>query len=282
MLLLALFILLSILQPLAFKVTSVRLNKQTGPIFLSVWTFFGLFCTWNIFGNLLVQEMVRVIHTPYLVILLLCKGSLLWLLFHDSLSLAEKSLSAHSYYLPTALGAIAIGNSFLGEHLNWWEWIAAIGLCFAGILFSLRGHLQELSLKEKLLYFKLVLLSIATGLLDQAILIQTNWYVLLSITNFILLIFCAVRTRDFQIWKSALSHKMAIITGIVFTSRELLKFYMMVSILPMSVVLSAQVAVIPVVLVLSALIWNERSWKEQTVWGLVSLSFLFILIIGRH
>ncbi len=277
MLLLLIFVILCILQRLIFKVCSMRLNHQTGPIFIASWVLIGLVVTWPIFGDLFTKEVGKLFVQPYLLLLIAGKGMLLWVLFHDQLSLAEKSLSAQSYYAPTGLGAVAVCNSFLGEELSALQWTSALGLCFLGIVFSFHGHLQELGTREKRLYFKLIFVMILSAVLDQAILIQTNWFILLMLSSAILLVFCLFKTRDREVWKNAIFNKLAILTGAVFAARELLKFYMMVSIYPMSVVLSAQVAAIPIVLILSSVIWKERTWQEQLLWGTGSLIFFSLL-----
>lgn len=105
------------------------------------------------------------------------------------------------------------------------------------------------------------------------------WYFLLLTTNLLMLIISLLRRVSLDVWKSAFFKKEAIFAGSIFSAGELLKFYLMVSILPMTVVISAQVAIIPIILVLSAVIWGERGWKEQLIWGILSSGLLLLLFL---
>lgn len=255
------------------------LDHDSGPIFTGLWVVIALLLVYPFYGDLLRQGIENIIGDYSLILLLIFKGCVLWILFYNAQVLTEKSLSATKFSLPVALGFIAIVNSFLGESLEIKEWIAAFSLCALGIIFSLRGHLQELGISGRILFFKLVLISIVAATLDFLILSETNWYVLLLVTNITMIFISAVRGTSINIWKSALFRKEAIFAGSVFSIVELVKFYLMVSILPMTVVISAQVAIIPIILVLSAVIWGERGWKEQLIWGILSSGLLLLLFI---
>lgn len=277
--LLGLLVVLTISSSIAYKVASSRLDHNTAPIYTSLWVIIGLLLVFPAFKQLFFDGLITIKVAPFLLLLLLAKGIFLWALFYNRLILTEKSLSAGIYFLPTALGFIAVINSFLGEQLKTLEWVVALGLCFLGGAFALRGHLQELGFQGRILFFKLVAISIVLATLDQLILTETNWYILLLITNIFMLGVCFVRKLSIETWRSALLRKEAFLAGSVFSVGELFKFYLMVSILPMSVVISAQVATIPVVLILSALIWGERSWKEQFLWGILSTGLLLLLFL---
>lgn len=277
--LLGILVILALARPLLYKKVSMTLDHDSGPIFTSVWVLIGLLIVFPFYGGLLLENWQLVFFNPLLLGLLILKGGFLWFLFFNGQVLTRQSLSAAKFVLPTALGLIAIINSFLGEVLETKEWIAALGLCVFGIIFSLRGHLQDLGNKGRFLYFKLVGISIICATLDYLILLDTNWYILLLSTNFLMLMIAFFRKIPAQTWKSALFQKEAMLAGSVFSAGELLKFYLMVSILPMTVVISAQVAVIPVILILSSVIWGERGWKEQFLWGVLSVGLLLLLFL---
>jgi len=279
-LLLLTLVFLALARPLLYKKVSMTLDHDSGPIFTSVWVLIGLAIAFPWYGYLLLDGFHDLKHDHLLtVVLLIVKGGVLWLLFYNGQVLTRQSLSAAKFCLPTALGFIAIINGFLGEVLEIKEWVAALGLCVLGIVFSLRGHLQELGLSGRFLFYKLVGISIISATLDFVILQDTNWYVLLFVTNIFMLVACVFRKNSFALWKSSLLRKETIIAGSVFSVGELLKFYLMVSVIPMTVVISAQVSIIPVVLILSSVLWGERGWKEQLLWGGLSLSLLLLLFL---
>lgn len=277
--LLGIMVLLALARPLLYKKASMVLKHDSGPIFTSVWVLLGLIAISPFYGTLFFDGMHDMASEYWIAALLLLKGCVLWLLFFNGQVLTEQSLSAAKFVLPTALGAIAITNSVLGEVLTLKEWIAALGLCILGVSFAFRGHVQELGAQGRFLFLKLVCLSIIAATLDYIILSHINWYFLLFVTNFLMLFVALLRRPALTVWKDALFRKESIFAGSVFTVGELLKFYLMVSVLPMTVVISAQVAVIPMILILSALIWGERSWKEQLVWGILSVGLLLLLFL---
>lgn len=257
----------------------MALDYESGPIFTSVWVLMGLLFVSPFYGDLLLQSWGDFKSDYMLWVLLILKGGFLWMLFYNGQVLTRQSLSAAKFFLPTALGFIAIINYFLGEVLTSKEWVAALGLCGLGVVFSFRGHVQELGIEGRFLFYKLVVISIIAASLDFFILSETNWYVLLLTTNIFMLFVCLLRKIKRDVWKKALFRKEAVMAGSVFSAGELLKFYLMVSILPMTVVISAQVAVIPVVLILSSVIWGERGWKEQLLWGVCSAGLLLLLFL---
>lgn len=270
---------LTLARPLLYKRVSMSLDHNSGPIFTSVWVLIGLLIISPFQTELITDNWSLLISNYSVTGLLIVKGFMLWLLFYNGQVLTEKSLSASKFALPTALGGIAIINSFLGENLETNEWIAALGLCFLGTCFAFRGHLQEIGGRGQRLFVKLVGLSIICATLDYLILLEANWYILLIITNLMMLCVCCFRHISKQVWRSALFDKNAIFAGSIFSAGELLKFYLMVSIIPMTVIISAQVAMIPIILVLSSLIWGERGWKEQMVWGVFSVGLLVVLLL---
>ena len=107
--------------------------------------------------------------------------------------------------------------------------------------------------------------------LDQAVLSHVNWYALLLGSNIVLLALAlGLQARNPQVIRSALLHPMAIAAGVVYAATELLKFYQMVDINEVTVVVITQSLTKPVILLLSAYIWKERTVREQLVWGLLA------------
>lgn len=255
------------------------MDHNSAPIFQAFWVLIGLLMTFPWYSDLLVSELEKLSFSYSLWLLLLLKGGFLWLLIYNGQVLTRHSMSAANFVLPTALGVIAIINSYLGEELAPLEWIAALGLCALGIIFSLHGHVQELGSGGKILFFKLICFAIACATSDFLILKETNWYVLLLTTNIFLLFICLARRISFDIWRQSIFRKEAALAGSVFGVDELIKFYLMVSIIPMTVIISVQAAIIPIILTLSSLLWGERGWKEQFLWGVLSASLLLLLFL---
>jgi len=114
-------------------------------------------------------------------------------------------------------------------------------------------------------------LAVVLAVVDQIVLPRANWYSYLWVFNSVLLaVSLGMNFRQAAVLKSAALHPAAIAAGVFYMATELTKFYQMVSINPVSVVVTAQAMTKPVILVLSALIWKERTVKEQLVWGVAA------------
>ncbi|MCK5518951.1 MAG: hypothetical protein KAI61_06010 [Alphaproteobacteria bacterium] len=270
-LLLILLFLLTIGHLLTLKVCSVKLDHRTAPIFISIWTLLGIAGVSPVFGHLWAEGWEKFMAEPHLLALSVLKGCLLYLLFVISQELIKESLSSNHYVRPMSIGLIAIVNSTLGEQLNMGQWFAALGLCVLSAAFFFKGHLSDLSRRGKITYIKLVVLSVFLSSLDHVLTKNSNWFSLLLVSNTVLLFLSlALNRKRIAVLKDALFHKAALLAGFFFMATELVKFYQMVSINPVSVVVTVQAATTPVILVLSAFLWKERTVREQLVWGVLA------------
>lgn len=280
----ALFLLLLFALTLAHLVTlklcSNRLDHRTAPLFVSGWTLIGLALAAPKFGYLLPEGLASVTDKPLYIGLIVIKGLLLYRLFVVSQQLMAVSLSSRHYVTPLAVGLLAIGNWFLGEDLSAATWASALSLCALAAAFFWRGHLSDIDRAGKRAYGELVLLSVAGGMLDHSITSALNWYTLLLLSNLVLLPFAlAMVGRNWQLIKSAATHPMALLAGSVYAATELVKFYQQVDINPVTTVVIVQSMTKPVILALSALIWQERTVREQMIWGAVAFAAILPMIL---
>jgi hypothetical protein len=274
--LLAVLFLLTIGHLLTLKVCSVKLDHRTAPIFISAWVLLGLAAAAPYFGHLWIEGWERLMAAPYLLGLCILKGALLYLLFVISQELMQESLSSRHYVTPMAVGIMAFVNAGLGEVLSLGQWIAAVGLCLLSAAFFFKGHLSDLSPQGKKTYVKLVALSVFLSALDLTLTKNSNWYSLLLVSNGVLLALSLTLNRArINVLKEAFLHKSAALAGAFYVATELVKYYQMVSINPVTAVVTVQAATKPVILILSALIWKERTVREQLIWG--ALAFMITL-----
>jgi hypothetical protein len=275
-LLLAALFLLTIGLLVALKLCSLKLDHRTAPLFISGWTLLGAAAVSPYYGHLLVPGWQAMTAHPSYLLLAVLKGVLLYALFVVSQALMKTSLSSRHYVTPLSIGVLTLANAFLGEHLKPHEWFSALGLCALATGFFFKGHLADLDRRARFSYLFLVLLSAYLGTIDQVVTKNANWFTLLLVSNLVLFFFSlAVNARNLTVLKPALTHPGAALAGIVYAATELVKFYQQVSINPVSVVVTVQAMTKPVILLLSALIWKERTVKEQLAWGL--LAFLITL-----
>lgn len=270
--LIALF-LLTVAHLVTLKLCSNVLDHRTAPLFIGGWTLIGLAASWPVFGHLLVPGLQGLAETPWLIGLMILKSGILYLLLVGSQDLMKVSLSSRHYVTPLAIGLIAVTNSFLGEELSAWKWVSVIGLFGLAAAFLLMGHAAELSRAARFVYLRLVLMVVATAAIDQAVLPHINWYTFLLITNGMLLALGLVlHARNLPLLKTAVTHPLAILAGVVYAATELLKFYQTITINEVTVILITQAMTKPVILILSALIWKERTVREQLIWGVLAFA----------
>lgn len=274
--LLALLFLLTIGHLVTLKICSVALDHKTAPLFISGWTLLGLLCVSPFYGHLLKEGLAEYLARPHLFLLSALKGGLLYLLFVISQELMKVSLSSRHYVTPLAIGLIAVTNSFFGENLLPNQWLAILGLFALSAGFFLKGHLSDLDTAGKRAYAKLVGLSVLLSSLDHVLTRDTNWFTLLLVSNVALLaVSLAFNARNLAVMRAAAFHRAAALAGVFYATTELVKFYQQVTVNPVSVVVTVQAMTKPVILVLSALIWKERTVREQLLWGV--LAFIAVL-----
>lgn len=278
-LLLLLLFVLTIGHLLSLKVCSVSLDHRTAPVFISLWTLTGLALTYPVFGHLLPEGIVQIDARPWLLVVMALKSVLLYVLLVESQSLMKVSLSSRHFVTPLAVGLMAFVNWSLGEVLTPQQWAASLGLCLLALLFLMKGHLADLGRAGRLTYAKLVLLSVLLAALDMKALKSVNWYTLLLVTNAVLLLIGVVVNRQRRgVLKAAFLSPTAAVAGLFYAATELVKFYQQVQINPVTVVVMVQACTKPVILVLSALIWKERTVKEQALWGGLVFAVFLVLI----
>lgn len=279
-LLLAALFILTIGLLVTLKMCSLQLDHRTAPLFISGWTLAGVAAVSPVYGHLLAPGWAALAAHPLWLSLAVLKGALLYALFVVSQALMKESLSSRHYVTPLSIGALTLFNAFCGEHLKPHEWFSALGLCALAAGFFLKGHLSDLDRRARFSYLFLVLLSAFLGTIDQIVTKGSNWFVLLLVSNIVLFGFSlAVNIRNLGVLKAALTHRSAALAGFFYAATELVKFYQQVSINPVSVVVTVQAMTKPVILLLSALIWKERTVKEQLVWGVLAFAVTLPLFL---
>jgi hypothetical protein len=280
-LLLVLLFAFTIAYVLAMKVASNRIDHRTAPIFISAWALLGLAVTWPFLGAGLWKSGAPLLMAqPWLVALAAIKGALMYSRSIRGQQLTQASLSSSNYVRPMSIGMIAIVNFMLGEKLTHAQWASSLGLCLVSVVFFFKGHLSEFTRREKIYYADLVGFNVTLAAIDFAVIKGSNWFCDLVIGNVVLLVVgLACNRRAPEVLKVAFFSGPAIVAGFLFSATEQLKFYQQVTINPISMVLTVQALSQPIIMVLSAHIWKERTMREQLIWGmaafaLVTLPFL--------
>lgn len=275
--LLALLFVLTVAHLVTLKLCSDALDPRTAPVFVGVWTLLGGLAVYPRFAPLLEQGAAIFAQHPLYLVLALLKGVVLCALMLFSQVLMRESLSSRHYVTPMSVGLIAVVNAFLGEALPWQSWVSALGLCAVSAAFFFRGHLADLSPSGRRSYLLLVFLSVFISAIDHAVTAHVNWYTLYMTAGAVLAgVSIVLSTRRKGVLKAALFSPLAILAGVAYAATELVKFYQMVTINPVSVIVMTQAITKPVILLLSAWIWKERTVKEQLAWGLAAFALVML------
>lgn len=277
--LLLLLFLLTIAHLVTLKVCSVKIDHRAAPVFVSVWVLIGLAVTAPAFEPLWREGYDFMLAHPVLLALCVGKGIALYALLVVSQQLMQISLSSRHYVTPLAVGILSVSNALLGEQLSAGQWMAALGLCGLACAFFFKGHMADLSRQSRLHYAILVGISVALGTLDHALLSRgVNWFMLLGISHVVLLVLSLAMLRGQRdILKTALFAAPALLAGVTYAATELVKFYQQVTINPVTTVVTVQASTKPVIMLLAAWVWKERTAKEQLVWGVLALVMMLPL-----
>lgn len=278
---LVLLFVLTVASLVTLKLCASRLDHRTAPVFISVWILAGLAAVFPVFGHLLGESLPVISAKPWLLGVLFLKGAGLYLLLVASQDLMKISLSSRHYVTPLSLGLVAICNSFLGEDLSPVQWFSALGLCALAIAFLVQGHAADLDRRGRLIYAKLVALTVVLAGLDQLGISELNWYTVLLFSNLAQLgIGLAVGLKHRHLLRQSLLHPAALLAGTIYAATELVKFYQQVTINPVTAVLVTQAMTKPVILLLSAIVWKERTIEEQFIWGALAFAVVLPMFIA--
>lgn len=265
--LLLLFV-LTVAHLVSLKYCAGTLDHRAAPLFISGWTLLGLLAVTPFYGHQLLESLPHLSASPWLFALLALKGGALYLLLVQSQDLMKLSLSSRHYVTPLAVGFIAICNATLGEQLNAAQWFSALALCALAAGFLIFGHAADLGRQGRILYVQLVALSVFIAAINQLGISELDWYTVLLLSNMVLLaLSLGLSARNIGIIRQAATHRMAIVAGVLYAATKIVKFYQQVTINPITAVTVTQAMTKPVILILSAVIWQERTLKEQLLWG---------------
>lgn len=280
-LLLLLLFVLTIAHLVTLKICSVRLDHRTAPVFVSVWVLAGLAATAPLYADLWRAGFSFLPQHPVMTALAVFKGVLLYCLLVVSQQLMKISLSSRHYVTPLSVGILSVSNAALGEHLSAGQWMSALGLCALAAAFFFKGHLSDLDRRARIQYALLVMISAFLSSLDHALLSGgMNWCTLLGVSHAVLLLLSVILLRkQAAVWKSALFAAPALLAGLSYAATELVKFYQQVTINPVTAVVTVQASTKPVIMLLAAWVWKERTAKEQLVWGVMALVVMLPLFL---
>ena len=221
---------------------------------------------------------LKEINTNQYIPLLACiiKGIILSFSLKYTAEIAKESNSSSVFAGFISLGIGAIINSFfLSEHLTYPQLFSCIALSILGVIFFFKGPACELGKYVKKLFILLIILSISNMILDKIGIGGFNWYIYGMISSSVYFLnstFFLLREKQYNCFKQ-LRQPILIAIGTIFTISEFAILYSMQHFLSVSITFLFMRIATPIIMLLSAYIYKERTPKEQLLFGILALLF---------
>ncbi len=204
------------------------------------------------------------------------KGVLLFFSVRYVANIAKESNSSAVFagYISLGVGAV-LNFIFLKENLTYLQLVGCLALSILGTIFFFRGAASELSKQSKIEFILVTLIIIILMAVDKISISKMNWYMHLVINScvyFLVGMFNVLKNKDYRKLQ-ILKNKEVMLVGVTYIISEFfiiasMQYYLSVSMVNLFLRLSA-----PIIMVMSSYIYNERTPKEQLLFGI--LAFLF-------
>lgn len=168
---------------------------------------------------------------------------------------------------------------FFQENLGVIKVSCIVGLGILGLLFLQKGDARRLS-RRNLLYFMIVTIIMASYIVSDHLAIpHIGWYAHLLISSVAMFIISTVRVGSKEHFKTIFTDKSIIKAGVFYTLSEFFIIYVSFNILPVSVVAVFLRLAVPMVMIISAIKYNEQSVKNQLIFGLMAVILVLPIIL---
>ena len=269
-------------RPFLYKPCVKYFPAELSAAFTSIWLVLGLIITFPFFYPLLSDNFSNIIFSPYLL-LSIAKGVLLWWMIKLQQDINKDSTSSSVFwgFIALALGSL-INNLFFNEGLPLLQLLCICGLGIMGFLFMFLGDAKRLSFYGKFYFILITLIGASFSVFDHLVISHIGWYPHLlfsSVCMFITCLFFGISKHDYY---NIFTNKEVVIAGIVYVSSEFLIVYASVNLLPVSLVAVFMRIAAPVVMIFSALKYNEQSLKNQLIFGSIAILFVLPLIFAKN
>ncbi len=253
---------------------------RVAPFMIGMWIVVVSILLVPLMPEKLFIEGVFFLYRPELWSISFLKGVMLWLIFRLEVGIKRESASSGAFMSPVGNGAIAIGNTFLGEVLTNTQLFSVLSVGVLGSIFMLYGHAQELTRKAKLSFVAGIFVIMFLGATDYHVISQSNWYLHIMMSGFGACFMALLQKTTRAEFLMCFNSKKAILAGVSIVFAEFILLSSMVTVMPVSLsVLFAGLSV-PIFMVMSSFLWGERSWKEQGLFGLAAFILTLPIILG--
>lgn len=205
------------------------------------------------------------------IALVFLKGFLMF--FHLDLSqkLTKETASSRTMIAAVAVGIIAFINmNLFDEVLSDNQKISAYLIFGFGIIYYLKGHIRNASMKAHLCFFLLIISSVVLSVLDHVVLgyIGIHWFTYLSISSLVLFLTgYGFKSTEIK-FKELFTNKILNIAAFFFIFSEFFLMSIRATLLPVTTVQIASVMSVPLIMVFMSIKWNEDTPKKQAFFGI--------------
>ena len=274
-------LLCSATRPVLYKPAAQYFPTKLSSAFTSTWLVIGLIATFPIFGNLITNNITIIVSSPQTLLSIL-KGILLFMMikFQQEVNKESTSSSVFFGFIALSLSSLVV-NCFFKEGLSIIALSCICGFGMLGTLFFLMGDAKRLSLKGRIAFTIIVLLSATMTVIDHIVILKINWYPHLFITSLTMFLCCFVSGISKQDFKNIIKNKTTALAGFFYVISEFLVIYSSVNILPVSFVSLFNRLAAPVVMLFSALKYHEQTWKNQMIFGILAILLTIPIIFYK-
>ena len=263
------------------KTLADTMPPRIAPFMMGAWIviFSAVFAFFNP-EKLFIQD-VFFLQRPDLWLVSFAKGIMLWVIVKIEVRIKKESASSGAFLSPVGNGAIAVGNSFLGEILTLPQFLGVFATAVLGAVFLLYGHAKELSKQAKWYCLGGVATIMFLGATDYYVISASNWFLHIMMSGFGACAMALLQKTTREELVLCFNNKRSVIAGISIVFAEFLLLSSMVTVMPVSVAVLFAGLSVPIFMVMSSLLWGERSWKEQGLFGLAAfICMLPIVLLG--
>ena len=261
-------------RPFLYKPCVKYFPAELSVTFTSIWLMISLIIAFPIFFE------VKYIHQfntliPYFA-LSLSKGILLWSVIKLQQVINKESTSSSVFlgFVAMAMGSL-VNNLFFKEGLQIIQLMCICGLGILGLFFISLGDAKRLSFSKKKDFFIVTLLMASFSVIDHLCIPKIGWFLHIVVSSVTLFLVCFSRGISKQDYFNVFRNKQIVLAGIVYCISEFLVIYSSINIMPVSFVTLFMRLAAPIVMIISAIIYQEQSVKNQLSFSL--LAFLLAL-----
>ncbi|MBP3545654.1 MAG: hypothetical protein J6K16_00795 [Alphaproteobacteria bacterium] len=271
--------LIMIMRPFLYKPAAEHFPLNLSSLFTSTWLIVCLVLSFPWFGHLYTDRFIEITTSPYLLLSML-KGILLWVSVKLQQSINKQSTSSSSFYTFVSLALSSlINNIFFHEGLKLFQILCICGFGVLGIAFIIMGDARRLSVKNKIAFFIAVIIGALFSVQDHIAIPQIGWYAHLLYSSIFMFLTCLIAKVSKNDFKIIFKNKSIVTAGSFFGITEFLIIYASINILPVTFVSMFMRLATPIVMLVSAFKYKEQSWKNQLIFGIISLALALPLIL---